>query len=287
MRKGDGSLVVFTLLSQWSVGIVVCLAGLAVFTDAGSIAVDRGFSLANPVLLALLLIVFATTVSFLHLGNPVNAPKAIRNLATSWLSREILGIGLYVFCLLALLASERAPAAGAYRHYLLAACSAAGLFLVWAMARVYRIPTVPAWDSGFTALGFLSASLGLGSISWLLLDALGVAALPGRTRTYLTGLLIAVLTLEMGAGFVNHYRLTRMDTGIDGPSFGSGILKTLFHARMAVVFLACLVMLRVLRLEPAAGSAALPWLCLAAALVVLQVSGGRVLFYSSYFRTGL
>lgn len=285
MRRGDGSLVFFTVLSQWSVGIVVCLAGIAV---SGSPVPNTGSGPANPVLLALLLVVAATTASLLHLGNPLNAPKAMRNIVTSWLSREIFAIGLFTVCLLTTLVSGRMPGGSdTYPAYQLIACSVAGLFLVWAMARVYRIPTVPSWDSGFTLLGFLSTSLCLGLVAALLFDAAGVLSLADGMRTSLAALLVAVLLLETGAGFVNHYRLARMDTGMDGPRFSSGFFSTLLRVRSAMALVACLALLFMLRLEPSAAGAALPWLSLAAALVLAQAFAGRVLFFSSYFRIGL
>ena len=285
MRRGDGSLVVFTVLSQWSVGIVVCLAGLAIMD---LFAMESGSGLATPILLALLLIVASTTVSFLHLGNPVNAPKTLRNLATSWLSREILGIGLFTLCLLAVLVSGWIPGMAAFEEYLLLACSVAGLFLVWAMARVYRIRTIPAWDSGFTLLGFMTTSLSLGLVTCLLLESSGVFILAGATRTYMTGLLIAILALEMGAEFFNHRRLGRLDTGIDGPSSSRGFLRRFFSARMVAAALAFLVLVVfVIRPEPSYGADTLAWLYAAATLVILQEFTGRILFYSSYFRIGL
>lgn len=284
MRKGDGSLVVFTVLSQWSVGITVCLAGITV---ADSYAMEIGPGLAICVLFALILIVAATTVSFLHLGNPVNAPKAMRNLATSWLSREILAIGLFSLCQFATLVFTWIAGSAVYLRYLLLASSIAGLFLVWAMARVYRIPTIPSWNSGFTLLGFLSTSLSLGLLTCLLCDASSVFSLAEGTRTLLMSLLTTVLVLEIGAGFVNQGRLAGMDTGIDGPSFGHGFLYKLFQARMAVAFLACLVLgYFVFGSELTDGTAGCAWLFVVAVLVVLQEFAGRVLFYSSYFRIG-
>ena len=59
MRRGDVSLVFFTVLSQWSVGIVICLFLLNVSGGAPSSAINTGPSPANPLRLALLLIVAA------------------------------------------------------------------------------------------------------------------------------------------------------------------------------------------------------------------------------------
>ncbi len=282
MLRRDWSLVFFTILSQWSVGIVVCLAGLSL--GGWPVPENQGV----PVFLALFLVVLATMVSLLHLGNPVNAPKAARNLATSWLSREILAIGLFSGCLAATLFSHWLPGATAYANYLLTTSSLAGLFLVWSMARVYRIPTVPAWDNGFTPLAFVSATLSLGLITFLVFDAVGVLVLPGETSTGLARLLLAVVVLELGAGIVSYYRLARMDTGMDGPKFGHGSLVRLFRARMAMAFLACLLLL-FFALHPGLlpASATLFALTTAMALVMLQELAGRVLFYASYFRIGL
>ena len=171
MRSGDSSLVFFTILSQWSVGIVVCLFGLFILADAELVAMVPS---PYPVLLALLLVVLATTASFLHLGSPSNAPKAIRNLTTSWLSREILAIGLFSISLAATLLQTWRSGEAAYATYLLACCTLTGLLLLWTMARVYRIPTIPAWDSGHTPLGFTLTALCLGTMTCLLFDKSGV-----------------------------------------------------------------------------------------------------------------
>jgi anaerobic dimethyl sulfoxide reductase subunit C (anchor subunit) len=85
LRNKDWSLVFFTLLSQLSVGIVLWLALLAVFFTGTSLSFETGFSPINPVSIALGLIVIATVSSFLHLGNPSNAPNALNNLSGSWL----------------------------------------------------------------------------------------------------------------------------------------------------------------------------------------------------------
>ncbi len=60
-----------------------------------SLVFETGLSLTNPVLLALIFIGSATLSSFLHLGNPANATGALNNLSGSWLSREILAIGIF------------------------------------------------------------------------------------------------------------------------------------------------------------------------------------------------
>jgi anaerobic dimethyl sulfoxide reductase subunit C (anchor subunit) len=279
MRRGDTSLVFFTVLSQWSVGIVICLFLLNV--SGGAALADMAASgPANPLSLALLLIVAATTASFLHLGNPLNAPKAVRNLATSWLSREILAIGLYSAGLAAaLLYGWRTGAS--YPLYLLALCAVTGLLLIWTMSRVYRIPTIPAWNSGHTPLGFILTALSLGSVTSMLFAGSGAGS---RGFSLLAGLLAVGLALELAAAILLRRRLLEMNTGFNGPDFDGGAWRTLFLVRMILLILALLAALLLLT---SPGSVVKAWLYAAMGLVLAQETAGRVMFYASYFRVGV
>ena len=241
-----------------------------------------------PVLLALLLVVLATTASFLHLGSPSNAPKAIRNLATSWLSREILAIGLFSISLAAALLQAWRTGEAAYPAYLLACCTVTGLLLLWTMARVYRIPTIPAWDSGHTPLGFTLTALCLGTMTCLLFDKSGAVGPDSRVFRFLAGFLVVVLVLELAAAILQRRRLLKTDTGINGPTFDSGKWRGLFLVRMALLLLSLLAMLLLIsRTGSFSGSLVLYWLCTVMVLLLVQAVAGRVMFYASYFRIGV
>ena len=281
MRRGDGSLVFFTTLSQWSVGIVLWLAFLSFYYPGAPALAETGWTPGNPVLLALLLVFLATFVSFMHLGNPANAPRAMNNLGSSWLSREILAIGLYSFSLFAVyIAGWLAPGSGA--GVLLPTCAAAGLFLLWTMARVYRVPTIPSWNSIHTPLGFTTAALCLGLVTHLLLNTTGLAdtSLP-------VDLLLGLLLVECIGGLLNHLRLARMNTGFAGPIFSRGMYFRLFVTRMVLLLAAVSLSLYVVAAQPGTAAQGVSWYGAIAALVVLQALAGRVLFYSSYFRIGV
>ena len=281
MRKQDASLVFFTTLTQWSVGITACLLALH-FADAHAAAsLPTGWHMLNPVLLALLLLMSATAVSFTHLGNPVNAPRALSNLATSWLSREILAIGLYklgltLLFLLRWLApgDERATA-------LLVFALAAGIFLLWTMTRVYTVITIPSWNSVHTPLAFAATALSLGLLTIIALDAFSAV----KFARLALPLLLAVLLLEAVSGIVNQKRLVRLDAGTAGPVFGRGRFLRLFKMRLAMLLLACgLSLLLILQANHAISAA---WIVVLFSLTLAQELAGRVLFYSSYFRLGL
>jgi formate dehydrogenase iron-sulfur subunit len=95
-------------------------------------------------LTASVLAVVALAASLLHLGRPLYAWKALRNLRRSWLSREVALFGSY---------GGLAPVA--------ALVGAAG---VYASGRLYMVPGRPAWCSPLTLARFGATALALGGL---------------------------------------------------------------------------------------------------------------------------
>ena len=288
MLKRDGSLVFFTTLSQWSIGIIVCLTGLMLLPGGEVVVTESGISLTNPVFLALVLMLLATTVSFLHLGNPVNALRTLNNLATSWLSREILGIGLFTLSLVVLFAYGFRSDQNEISLFVLVPASLAGLFLLWTMAYVYLLPTVPGWNSGHTPIGFAATALCLGLVTCLFFGMTGSILIGKTVTTLCAALLVSVLFIEIVSAFLRQRQLAAMDTGFDGPRFDRGLLRTLFLVRLGTLLVAASgIAFFVIIQESAPGLVSVSWLYPVLALVVLQEFAGRMLFYGSYFRIGL
>ncbi len=288
MRNKDWSLVFFTLLSQLSVGIVLWLALLAVFFTGTSLSFETGFSPINPVSIALGLIVIATVSSFLHLGNPSNAPNALNNLSGSWLSREILAINVYVLSLLATMLLGRYSANSEAMTYMLLLSSLAGLVLLWMMVRVYAIPTIPSWNSWYTPLSFGASTICLGLLALLMFQHTGVVHVDSQTRIGLTILLMLILLIEVASALFNQLKLEKMHTGIDGPVFDRGAFHTMFLLRAGMLITA-FVLVFVFIVNPAAlpGNSGHTWLYAMLALIIAAQITGRVLFYASYFRLGV
>ena len=288
MLRRDWSLVFFTTLSQWSVGIIVCLTGLMLLPGDKVVFVESGISLTNPVFLALVLILVATTVSFLHLGNPINALKTLNNLTTSWLSREILGIGLFTLSLVVLFAYGFRSYQYEISLFVLVPASLAGLFLLWTMACVYLLPTVPGWNSGHTPIGFAATALCLGLVTCLVFGMTGSILIGKNVADLCAAVLVAVLLIELVSGVLRQKQLVAMDTGFDGPRFDRGLLRTLFLVRLGTLLVAASgIAFFVLIHESAPGLVSVWWLYTVLVLVVLQEFAGRMLFYGSYFRIGL
>jgi len=190
-------LVAFTLLSQTAVGAFLTLGALDLWarTLAGE-SVAR--ALTDGLLLAIGPVVgLALLSSLLHLGTPRNAWRAAANFRSSWLSREILCALLFAGsgAAFAVLRWSGAGPAG-LRTLLALAGAASGVALVYAMARVYRIRTVPRWDTPLTTVSFFATALLLGPLA----VGTGLVLLPGIPDELVRGPLHWI-ALVAAAGF--------------------------------------------------------------------------------------
>ena len=129
-------LVWLTLLSQAAVGASLTAgAGRGRLTAAGLAAL-------------------ALAVSLFHLGRPLYAWKALRNLRRSWLSREVALFGAYgAVAALAVAVPAAAPVA-----------AGVGVAGVYASGRLYMVPGRPAWCSPLTLARFGATAAALGGL---------------------------------------------------------------------------------------------------------------------------
>ena len=288
MSNRDWSLVWFTTLAQWSVGIVLWLTLPAMMAHDLSQVLETGLNLRNPVLLALLFISIATISSFLHLGNPVNAPNALNNLSGSWLSREILTIGLFSMSLVLMLILEWKTSQSEYLKFLILPGSICGLALLWMMARIYVMPTIPAWNSWYTPVSFVSTALSLGLLTFLSLQANGFVNTSDQIAGAFWIVLIVILLIEVVSAFAHQSKLVKMDSGIDDLIFNRGTFHRVFLLRISILIIACLAtIVYVLNTDLLPENGNSLWISLLFMSVFAQELLGRLLFYSSYFRIGV
>jgi anaerobic dimethyl sulfoxide reductase subunit C (anchor subunit) len=166
VRVDDWSLILFTLLTKTVVGAFVTLAIVHWrMIRAGERETADGFARRSLPLLGCLL-VLAAMASLAHLGNPLRALYSLDNLATSWLSREVLLVCLVAGCgaLLGLML-WRSWGSGSVRRTLAVLTGVLGLALIFAMSRVYMLATVPPWDRLATPLAFFSTTALLGVLT--------------------------------------------------------------------------------------------------------------------------
>lgn len=193
-------LVVFTVLGQMAVGVFLFFH--APFLVRGR-APSPGWFVTWMAVLAVVLLLqgLATVVSLFHLRHPFRARFVLSNLRSSWLSREILFelVFLGLVALAGWLAWLRAPSRGLHAGLVAAAGLAGVLFLV-SMAKLYMLPTQPAWSGAYTPLAFLLTTLVLGAVTTELVVR-GVAG-PGVFPLELAAVALALAVAEIGLAVV-------------------------------------------------------------------------------------
>lgn len=149
--KGEGALVLFTTCVPASWG-----------TSLSALVFEGG---PAPALLALVLASVGMVGSVTHLARPLRAPTSLRNLKTSWLSREIAAVSVFWAFLTLWATGEVAgshPASLAGR----ALAATSGAFLLWVIARAYKVATRPAWTGGECLVELVACGLGAGSAAF-------------------------------------------------------------------------------------------------------------------------
>jgi anaerobic dimethyl sulfoxide reductase subunit C len=159
----EGALIAFTLISQLVVGSLLVYT-MIFFTGQSAISqLSSGFNAKTPEILLLVGMVIATIISFLHLGNPVNAIEALNNIATSWLSREILSLTLFTISLFLLFLGRWLMNSRERIISVLFFLSAiAGIYFIIVMIQLYTIPIVVSWATWHTPVSFAITTLILG-----------------------------------------------------------------------------------------------------------------------------
>lgn len=173
MHGNEWSLIVFTLFVQVSVGLFI-IREIFHRLAARKYGIKTADHMSNGSLYVIgPLLLIALSASFFHLGSPINAVNALNNLATSWLSREILlellFIGAFIlYAFMQLRNISTIPIRG--KTALVTAII--GLLLVFSMAKIYMLPTVPVWNNIWTPISFFITTFLLGGLVLAIIFAL-------------------------------------------------------------------------------------------------------------------
>ena len=155
MNNMELSLVLFTVLGQTAVGLAVISSVRQWATAGGEGGQNRAEWMTAGLFLAVGLI-----ASLFHLGHPLGAPRAIVHLATSWLSREVLGymvFGLLIIWLFLIVRKNQA------QGWLVKVAALVGLIALFFSAMAYSPPSFPALNNGLPFVFFLLTAFILGS----------------------------------------------------------------------------------------------------------------------------
>ncbi len=166
MNTKEWALIIFTILAQMSVGafLVLGVVHLYVARKAGEAEADR---MSDRALVAIIVTLgLGLLASLFHLGNPLSSPRAVTNVASSWLSREILfgvGYGVLGFAFAALQWFK--VSTFKVRNIVAWAAALVGIGLIFCMSNAYMLPTQPAWNTLATPISFYTTALLLGSLA--------------------------------------------------------------------------------------------------------------------------
>ncbi|MCJ7733047.1 MAG: dimethyl sulfoxide reductase anchor subunit [Anaerolineales bacterium] len=166
MNVREWALIIFTILAQMSVGAFWVLRIVHVYATrkAGAEEADR---MNDRALLAIIpVLTLGMLASLLHLGSPFSAYKAVSNLGTSWLSREVLFGVLFLIsgALFAFLQWKKIGSI-ALRNALGWAAALIGIGLVYSMSSIYMLFSQPSWNTWVTPISFFVTTILLGSLA--------------------------------------------------------------------------------------------------------------------------
>lgn len=142
MNSMELPLVLFTVFSQIAVGLSI----VPVFRQWQSNN-NRQTAVTGEVwLVSAGLLLFAVIASLFHLGHPLGGPRAILNLGTAWLSREILFVLLFGAGIVATYLAFMKDAG--VKKILAVVTAIMGLLLLLSTGMVYTAPGFPALNNG-------------------------------------------------------------------------------------------------------------------------------------------
>jgi len=235
--KSELPLVFFTLLAQMSVGLL--WSSLCFFTPPFVL-------LKSPRLITFVLaglcLSLGMLVSFAHLGRKSNAWRMLGNLQKSWLSREILALGLFAVGGLLFFLSP-GIFTGGFAAFL-------GVVLLYSMANVYRLRSMAVWNTWRTLAGFALSALLLGlNAQILVLEAWSIFTGLRLDFRWLSFLVVLFLGLDLWLVLISR-------AGLFGGAnpwrsiliflAGSGLLGLQFMPGLASLGLALFVLLLVM-----------------------------------------
>ena len=309
LSSRENPLVMFTLAAQTAIGGFALPFLGAQLGLPGFVAFAQSALYAPLAIVSFMLVAFGLFMSTMHLGKPRRFYRGFNNLRHSPVSREGLGIAIFigalgmhiVFSLPAnsvfqgvfsavfgveistLIGTAAIDRIAATFGYLAVPASAAGLYY---MNCCYRIKARPFWNHWQVGSAFAGSMLSLGSL------LAGVVAIPtlivsGASYEVAAVVCTALLTLGMiveGIGHVAHARAMNRAEHEGGASYyiqttTFGKTFMLRNAMLVVnVLLACGLLAAMFLQESFGAYTLLGWIAVAAMLITTSVIG-RALFY--------
>ncbi|MDX1285232.1 MAG: DmsC/YnfH family molybdoenzyme membrane anchor subunit, partial [Draconibacterium sp.] len=167
MIKHAWSLVFFTVLGQMGAGLYLGQKLILCYNRLFNSGIQ--LNSRRLLLFSFVLSLLALIVSFSHLGNPKNAFFALSNFRNSWLSKEIFFLSAFIGIMLFELVFANWFESSDKRELIISIVgSIISVAFIFSMIRLYRLETVPVWNSNYTFFNFYNTAF-LGGLLILLL----------------------------------------------------------------------------------------------------------------------
>lgn len=146
-------LVFMTVLTQISLGGFLVLF-------LGDLLSLFGFESANWIMAFLVMLpaVIGLPLSALHLGRPFLALTAVKNIKTSWLSREALALGVFAILMNVVIALFYMQSDVTLRLFVELITLITGIYGIYAQSMIYRIKARPSWNRETTNIKFFGVA---------------------------------------------------------------------------------------------------------------------------------
>jgi len=302
MNTREWALLAFTILGQTAAGLMIVLMIVRTFIaeKSGNDLADR---LTNrPLFMMVPVMALALLASLLHLGSPLHIVRAIPNIDSSWLSREVvLAVSLVVFAALFTFLQWRQVGSKSLRTVIGWITAVIAAVYVYAMGMVYMIPTQPSWNTFATPLTFIAGSLLLGTL------AMAVGLVAGHAlekekkgedsnliHTILQGLAVTAIFL-LGVEFLVlplylAYLATQGTAALQSLNMMVGSYGAVLFLRLLVLFLGAGVLAAYLYRNASVLEKEKTLVTLAYSAFALVLVGevlGRFIFYATHYRIGI
>ncbi len=299
MDTREWALLAFTILGQAAAGLMIVLMIVRAYiaSKSGSDLADRLTS--RPLYLVVPIMALALLASLFHLGSPLHIVRAIPNLGSSWLSREVVVAVLFVvFAALFTFMQWRKTGSEGLRTVIGWVTAVIAAIYIYSMGMVYMISTQPSWNTFATPVTFVSGSLLLGVLGMSAGLVTGYAGLKAEetklVNTLLQGLAITAIVL-LGVEFIvlpiyMGYLASQGGAALESLSMMVGSYGVVFFFRLLVLFagaglLAAYLYRNASIAEKENTLAALAYSAFALALVGEAL--GRFIFYATHYRIGI
>ncbi|EKN63261.1 DMSO reductase anchor subunit [Schinkia azotoformans MEV2011] len=154
-------LLIFTVCMQAAIGGMLMLwLFYKKISDSGK---EKTYAaMRMPLFIIAGLSLIGLIASFAHLGTPTNAFNTIRNIGSSWMSREILVTGMFIAAVF--ITAGLAIVQKKVNPNLLLVSTLIGLVDIYCMAAIYAKTLVSGWNSINTFTSFYGTALVLGPV---------------------------------------------------------------------------------------------------------------------------